>query len=566
MTLTLFLALFNMGIAGRAVRFKVEDLTYTEFMQKHLQLLSQRHPSNMSTKTMDPCPATYNQCFTVQGCVYVPKKEHAKLDELPELQRHAHTCLSKVDLLADVAPSVKLLEREPEGDAVKVKTMRSSKGDRWIAIADLCGEGQAWTAAQCQTLCPKDHSWQTCIAQSGCAYVYASNKVSNLPSAHREALKPTFGNCVAVNGLIGSSPTGSTWRSPETGKASMGLLVKALDPNTREPVKRLLSFPLQPPLPGQPDHKECDSESAKNLFQSLWPSPAHRKENLLQACRCSYWQRVASVGAISQVLTDYHFAKQSPDGYLLIDYGCWRNVLSRELRMPVQFEYVASADTGNHDRSHKFSLDETPGLLAWQPPKWSRSDRYGAPYDVGHLVMANHFDSYKELIHTTNLMTNVVPQLKDMNRYAWLSTEYLTECAREGTGKENVFVIGGCVWPDEPDHIKGFKKMGSYQIKIPDYCWKVISTPARGHVAFLLPNTVDSKITKSTRLGSDGVERGLTALSQFVVSLAELELNLSTRQTPQTFQLSKFAHHDKNYKPSARQMSEAGWSLKCNHK
>jgi len=542
----------------------VEDLSSQESLQRRVQVHSERHPSNTSTQTLGPCPATYDKCFTVQGCVYVPKKEHAKLDQFPELQRHAHKCLNRVDLFADLAPSVKLLAEEPEGDGVRVKTMRSSKGDRWIAIADLCGEGQAWTAAQCQTLCPMGHHWRTCIAQRGCVYVYANNKVSNLPTVHREALKPTFGNCVAVNGLIGSSPSGSTWRRPQNGSAPMGLLVKALDPNTREPVQRLLSFPLEHILPSQAVHKECDSESARHVFESLWPSRAHRKENMLQACRCSYWRRVASMGAISQVHTDYHFAKQSPDDYLLIDYGCWRNVLSRDLRMPVQFEYVATADVGNHDRSNKFSLDETLGLLAWQPPKWSRSDKYGAPYDVGHLVMANHFDGYKELIHATNFMTNAVPQLKHMNRYAWLSTEYLIECAREGAGKENVFVSGGCVWPDEPDHIKGFEKMGSYQIKIPDYCWKIISTPARGHVAFYLPNSVDSKITKSTSLGRDGVEKGLTALSQFVVSLAELEENLSTRQTPQIFQLSQLAHHDKHYKPSARQMSEAGWSLKCN--
>jgi DNA/RNA endonuclease G (NUC1) len=256
---------------------------------------------------------------------------------------------------------------------------------------------------------------------------------------------------------------------------------------------------------------------------------------------------------------------------LLIEYGCWRNVLSKELRMPVQFEYIATADTGNKARSDKFSLDETPGVPEWEPPGWARSDKYGIPYDVGHLVMANHFDGYKELIVATNLMTNVVPQLGNMNRFAWLATEYITECAREGPNKENVFVVGGCVWPEEPEHISGFEKMQRvtrknpvpYYIKIPDYCWKVISTKNRGHLAFYIPNTDEARITKKTSKGPDGVQEGLTALNQFVVSVSELEKKLSDRQTPQSFSLGPGAQFNKEYKPSPTQMAEAGWSLAC---
>merc|ERR1712048_1356730 len=113
----------------------------------------------------------------------------------------------------------------------------------------------------------------------------------------------------------------------------------------------------------------------------------------------------------------------------------------------------------------------------------------------------------------------------DMNRYAWLATEYITECAREGSGKENVFVLGGCVWPERPESIPGFDKMAKagYKLLVPDYCWKVLSAPRRGHVAFYIPNTPEAKISKSAVLGPTGVERGLEELSKFVISLTELE-------------------------------------------
>jgi len=456
---------------------------------------------------------------------------------------------------------------------LKVVTSASTEGTRWLPLSGLCGQDQSWTDPSCARLCNKDLGWSKCVSQPGCVYVYASNKVSDIPTAHRDELVPTFGNCVAANGLVGSSPPGSSWQNDVADLSGQGLKVRFGKNKGGKPFLDMLVFPVSPtPSPTPPDgepEKPCveGTDAQPVRPSSLWPSNSSHVEHWLKACRCSYWRHVATMGSVLEVRTDYAFANVFPAKFLQVEYGCWRNVLSKTLRMPVQFEYIATADTANYKRSDKFSLDLTSGLEEWQPPRWSRSDKYGVPYDVGHLVMANHFDSNRELIHATNLMTNVLPQLGDMNRFAWLATEMLTECAREGSNAENVFVIGGCVWSEDPDHIKGFKKMEKvgYSLLIPDYCWKVIATPKRGHVAFFIPNTVEARISKKTGPCPGGVQQGLEELNKFVVSLSQLEDHLSDRQTPQTFQLGTGSENAELHgrRPTAAKMFEDGWSLKC---
>lgn len=477
------------------------------------------------------------------------KSQKRLLRNLPELQGLAGSCVALDDLGSS------LLAETPEGDAVRITT---KDGKLYLPLKELCSEEQPWTDDRCSRRCPPETDEAACIARRGCVHVYAwiaDAHLKNAEAASMEQLAPALGKCAASNGLVGSGPVGSTWGRADAGK---GLVVKGADGDM------VLSFP-ESAAGAQEEPCVEGVDASPRPPASSWPSSAARKLHVLRACRCTYWRSVDMLGGVRDVVTDYAFAEQRPEEFLQVEYGCWRNVLSKSLRMPVQFEYIATADTGNHGRSEQFALDETEGLAEWQPPRWSRSDKYGKPYDVGHLVMANHFDSNKELIVATNLMTNVVPQLGNMNRFAWLATEMLTECARERTPLENVFVIGGCVWPEQADHIKGFKKMEKvgYRILIPDACWKIIATPQRGHVAFYIPNTEVARISRSKARDASGVERGLKELNQFVVSVADLEQKLSSRQTPQSFSMSE---QEKSYRPSAAEMMSQGWTLGCDMK
>merc|ERR1712039_333308 len=137
-----------------------------------------------------------------------------------------------------------------------------------------------------------------------------------------------------------------------------------------------------------------------------------------------------------------------------------------------------------------------------------------------------------------------------------------TECARQNNGNEsrnvmypaeNVFVVGGCVWPDEADFIQGFDKMEKvgYHILIPDHCWKILATAERGHVAFWIPNTQEARISKRSELGKTGAEEAVEDIAQFVVSVTDLEEKLSSRNLSQTFSLTG---NEKAYRPNATQM------------
>ena len=112
-------------------------------------------------------------------------------------------------------------------------------------------KGSPRNTYECASMCPAQLGWQKCIARHGCVYAYSSNKVSHLPKAHRAALKPVFGDCVAANGLIGSSPVGTEWKST----ASDGIKVKAWDTATEKATKMYLSFPAEPEVVAEPEEE-----------------------------------------------------------------------------------------------------------------------------------------------------------------------------------------------------------------------------------------------------------------------------------------------------------------------
>src|SRR5690606_35231289 len=68
---------------------------------------------------------------------------------------------------------------------------------------------------------------------------------------------------------------------------------------------------------------------------------------------------------------------------------------------------------------------------------------YGRGYDRGHQVPANHLDASAVAIEQSNYMTNILPQVSQMNRGAWKLTEEIVECYRD---IDELLVIGGVIW------------------------------------------------------------------------------------------------------------------------
>jgi endonuclease G len=157
-----------------------------------------------------------------------------------------------------------------------------------------------------------------------------------------------------------------------------------------------------------------------------------------------------------------------------------------------------------------------------------------AAYDRGHLVPANHLDNSTHALKQSNYMTNVLPQVRQMNRGAWFLTEQIIECYRD---IDELLVIGGVVWGNNPGDDYFLKSHG---VATPDAFWKVVIRGTGQVIAWVIPNTQDATRKR---------------LDQYLVSIEELE-----RQTGETFpEVPAFARAEKR---------EASWLVPrgCNRK
>jgi endonuclease G len=96
------------------------------------------------------------------------------------------------------------------------------------------------------------------------------------------------------------------------------------------------------------------------------------------------------------------------------------------------------------------------------------SDYVGSGYSRGHMVMSEQRTTTASENAATFLMTNILPQLQDMNGGPWLKFEvYTNDLARTG-GKE-VYNIAGGLYGATRTTLKGEGK-----VDIPTYTWKII--------------------------------------------------------------------------------------------
>jgi endonuclease G len=91
------------------------------------------------------------------------------------------------------------------------------------------------------------------------------------------------------------------------------------------------------------------------------------------------------------------------------------------------------------------------------------ADYSGSGYDRGHLVpSADRFSDPAANVETF-LMTNIVPQTKDLNQFVWERLErYTRSIARRGS---DVYVIAGCY---------GDQGRLRNKVTVPARCWKII--------------------------------------------------------------------------------------------
>ena len=180
-----------------------------------------------------------------------------------------------------------------------------------------------------------------------------------------------------------------------------------------------------------------------------------------------------SGASLSSVIVD-RALDLDDERYKQLVYGFGKLIMDCSINAAVRFEYDAFCDDGCYDRHGSFSRSPSsyfPGGVEGRLRSDTCQQSTGKAYpcycveesgsqiiqnsnekksckgivrcfDRGHLIPANHLDFDKELIHQSNYMTNILPQVAQMNRGAWLHTEMLIECYRD---LYPVRVVGGAV-------------------------------------------------------------------------------------------------------------------------
>lgn len=171
------------------------------------------------------------------------------------------------------------------------------------------------------------------------------------------------------------------------------------------------------------------------------------------------------------------------EGNLLrLNYEGFTIWLDCEKRGAVKWRYNAQHDNGNERRSKTFRLDPHVPEECQQ----TSTKGYGHGYDRGHQVPANHLDHSPVAIKQSNYMTNILPQVSQMNRGAWKLTEEIAECYRD---IDELLVIGGVIWGDNPEDDYFVESHG---VKTPDAFWKVIVRGDGRAIAWIVPNSKEA--------------------------------------------------------------------------
>lgn len=163
-------------------------------------------------------------------------------------------------------------------------------------------------------------------------------------------------------------------------------------------------------------------------------------------------------------------------------------------------EHIQTADvTGSSERKDDFRAD--PAVPAAH--RAELTDYAGAGYDRGHLSPAAANTANDKIMSESFYLTNMVPQVPNLNRGVWLRLELRVRDWVRVHDKE-LYVVNGAVYGN------GHTVIGN-GMAVPTHMFKVIVDPktAKG-IAFVFPNVMGNKISQKS-------------LSEYAVSIAEVE-------------------------------------------
>jgi endonuclease G len=160
--------------------------------------------------------------------------------------------------------------------------------------------------------------------------------------------------------------------------------------------------------------------------------------------------------------------------------------------------HLQKGDLGNIDRQDDFCIDNTLPASFY---KVTPNDFTGSGFDRGHLCPSADRTLTNENNTATFLMTNIIPQSPDNNRYVWVELE--NYCRNMATNNNELYVIAG-PYGKGGTGSKGLTNTLQCGIVVPAYVWKIIVILPQGNndleridantriISVLMPNNQNS--------------------------------------------------------------------------
>ena len=158
--------------------------------------------------------------------------------------------------------------------------------------------------------------------------------------------------------------------------------------------------------------------------------------------------------------------------------------------------------TGNTPRSSSFKDCKQENIVSASQKDYKKSG-----YDKGHLCPAADMRLSKEAMKETFQMWNMSPQEPSLNRGKWSDLEALVRnYIKDET--DTLYVVTGPVFIDNEGSI------GDSKVTVPGMFYKVVYSPKKGGIGFLLPNQKISSQLQNWQVSIDSIQT-LTGIDFF---------------------------------------------------
>ena len=181
----------------------------------------------------------------------------------------------------------------------------------------------------------------------------------------------------------------------------------------------------------------------------------------------------------------------------VLDKVFYQVCYDHNLKAAKAVSYTLSGDLVNETNIEKrpsFKVDKTID----RDKRASTSDYTKSGYDRGHMANDAAFDWSQESLETTYKLSNIVPQVRKVNRYTWSKAERYARFIAVQLGEVNI--INLIAYPSTPQRI------GKHQIAVPQGFYKILYNNDQNYSKCLYYKNDNNIDTKADRLKQHEVE------------------------------------------------------------